>query len=586
MKGQVHKAYKVMLKLIHPKYLSKDQGIPMRILQNAKGIAFVTQLRAGFVWSGTVGSGIVIARLPDGSWSGPSSLGVGGLGWGLQVGGSLTDSVIILNNSLAVKAFSGRGQIKFGGNLSIAAGPIGRDADAGINAGDGGIAACYSYSHSRGVFAGLALQGAILFARDSDNAKFYGQKCSPTAILTGAVPPPQNEDLRQLYNTLRVVTHSKTADFEYRDSRTGSFHQEVSADDGQDDVPHNASYFEDDTESLGPSATSSNHTNSYGLDYPTATPASGSSSAWGGTTAKTSYDPPTSGGWNDHSTGTPTTAYEPPYQQHSGVPAPAPSSSGLPLGWQEVKTADGQVYYWNETTNETQWERPQHAASQHVPLPPSPPQPTPHSYGVNKPANTYEDSFGHSSYTSSIPEASPVQAESSWYNQQQNSSSPYMQQPSAQQREQYHEQPGAASNLANELSSRLTMRETVQTSSSGSSYQPPLPQRTPSASSPSYAAPMSTIATASHSPSAPHYTSSPEPAPAPAPAPAQTTAAPSPMYTMDEVVNRSVPDMDPRRLEEYLRDDEFQKVFGMPRASFNSQPKWKRDNMKKSKNLF
>ena len=73
-----------MLKLIHPKYVSQDQRIPLKILKNAKGVAFITVLKAGFVWSGTVGSGIVVAKLPDGSWSGPSSIGVGGLGWGVS----------------------------------------------------------------------------------------------------------------------------------------------------------------------------------------------------------------------------------------------------------------------------------------------------------------------------------------------------------------------------------------------------------------------------------------------------------------------------------------------------------------------
>jgi lipid-binding SYLF domain-containing protein len=80
---------------------------------------------------------------------------------------------------MAVKAFSflhsRGGQVNFGGNLSIAAGPVGRDAAADINVGDGGVAACYSYSHTRGAFAGLSLQRSILMARDSHNAVLRAQ---------------------------------------------------------------------------------------------------------------------------------------------------------------------------------------------------------------------------------------------------------------------------------------------------------------------------------------------------------------------------------------------------------------------------
>ena len=81
MKGQIHKAYKVLLKLQNPKYFNKDKSIPMQIIQNAKGIAFMTVLKGGFLWSGTLGCGIVIARTQNGGWSGPSSIGVAGMGW-------------------------------------------------------------------------------------------------------------------------------------------------------------------------------------------------------------------------------------------------------------------------------------------------------------------------------------------------------------------------------------------------------------------------------------------------------------------------------------------------------------------------
>lgn len=81
MPGQIHKAYKVLLKLLNPTLIKNDQGIPLSIIRKAKGIAFITVIKAGFVFSGTLGSGIVIVKNPDGTWSGPSSLGVAGMGW-------------------------------------------------------------------------------------------------------------------------------------------------------------------------------------------------------------------------------------------------------------------------------------------------------------------------------------------------------------------------------------------------------------------------------------------------------------------------------------------------------------------------
>ncbi|GBG33515.1 SH3 domain-containing protein PJ696.02 [Hondaea fermentalgiana] len=583
MKGQIHKAYKVMLKLVNPKFVKSDQSIPLRVLQNAKGIAFVTQIKAGFVWTGSAGSGIVIARLPDGSWSGPSSLGTVGMGWGAQIGGSVTDSVIILNTTMAVKAFSGKGQVKFGGNISVAAGPVGREGDAAVNAGDGGIAACYSYSHSRGAFAGLSMQGSILVTRSSDNKKFYGRKVSATAILSGAETPPENEDLRLLYNTLRVVTHSKTPDFEYRDSRTGSLQQEFSTAGLDDDLPPSqGGYYEDSSATLGPSMAESNA--SLGA-YPTATYASSYDDNNGATAAKT----------ESYSYATP---YSPP-----PPPPSSSSSSGLPPGWQEVKTDQGEVYYWNQTLNKTQWERPE----------PETPAPAPAASPAAAPPTMASASAGH--------EQQQQQQQSSWGSQQSSwNSSPAQSQQQPQQQPkplssstwggQQSPTPAAAStspaghpNLASELSSRLSLRQEGSSANAPSSSQAtgppgvasrPAPTRRPPSARP--AAPQLGSAqstrdwstTASSVAGLAKQTSASE-RPLPA-TPAQSTqssaAAPSPSYTLEQVMGREVPDMDPRRLDEYLRDEDFQRAFGMGRAEFNAMPKWKRDNLKKAKSLF
>ena len=173
-----------------------EQSIPPRVLRSAKGIAILRVLKGGFFVSGRIGEGVVIARLPDGSWSGPSAIGTGGAGFGFQVGGQVTEFVIILNTRAAVGAFARGGNVEFGGALSVAAGPIGRAAEAGILP----VAAVYTYSRSQGLFAGASLEGTILLAQSDKNARYYGEPVTPEQILGGRVAPPPSA--RQLIATL------------------------------------------------------------------------------------------------------------------------------------------------------------------------------------------------------------------------------------------------------------------------------------------------------------------------------------------------------------------------------------------------
>ena len=115
-----------------------DKGIPVELIQRCSGIVFMTEVKAGFVWSGSVSGGILIAKLPNGGgWSAPSSLGSGGMGFGFQVGAQKTDTIILLFGTLAVSTFASAGQVKFGGDLSVSAGPVGRSLAADARLGTG-----------------------------------------------------------------------------------------------------------------------------------------------------------------------------------------------------------------------------------------------------------------------------------------------------------------------------------------------------------------------------------------------------------------------------------------------------------------
>lgn len=162
-----------------------EKSIPRQVMRDARGLAIITVIKAGFIVSGRGGSGVVVART-KGGWSGPSAIGTGGAGFGFQIGAEVTEFVIVLNTDEAVKAFSRGGNVQLGADLSVAAGPVGRSAEAGVTP----VAAVYTYSRSQGLFAGISLEGTVVATRDDVNAKYYGKPVNPRDILTGKVAPP------------------------------------------------------------------------------------------------------------------------------------------------------------------------------------------------------------------------------------------------------------------------------------------------------------------------------------------------------------------------------------------------------------
>jgi lipid-binding SYLF domain-containing protein len=163
-----------------------EEGIPRSVLKNAKGLAILTVLKAGFIFSGQGGWGVVVARTDKGGWSGPSAIGTGGAGFGFQIGAQVTEFVLVLNTPEAVAAFSRGANVSIGADLSAAAGPVGRDIGAQVMP----VAAVYTYSRSQGLFAGVSLNGTIVGARDGENQEYYGRTVTPQEILSGAAKPP------------------------------------------------------------------------------------------------------------------------------------------------------------------------------------------------------------------------------------------------------------------------------------------------------------------------------------------------------------------------------------------------------------
>eukprot|EP00349_Pseudokeronopsis_sp_Brazil_P005140 CAMPEP_0202967928 /NCGR_PEP_ID=MMETSP1396-20130829/12979_1 /ASSEMBLY_ACC=CAM_ASM_000872 /TAXON_ID= /ORGANISM="Pseudokeronopsis sp., Strain Brazil" /LENGTH=276 /DNA_ID=CAMNT_0049693567 /DNA_START=421 /DNA_END=1248 /DNA_ORIENTATION=- len=180
-----------------------EEKIPRELLDIAKGVVFLTILKAGFMFTGRYGTGIVLAKLPDGRWSAPSALMLTGLGWGLQIGAEVTEVLLILSTDQAVNTFKSKAQVSVGAELGVSVGPIGRSIESDVTAGSKGAAHAFSYAQSKGLFFGASLEAAGIAARPDVNRAFYGEKISISSLLDGDFPPPKGAD--PLYRAINEV---------------------------------------------------------------------------------------------------------------------------------------------------------------------------------------------------------------------------------------------------------------------------------------------------------------------------------------------------------------------------------------------
>lgn len=158
--------------------------IPRYVLRHALGIAVIPGvLKAGFVFGGEIGGGIMVARLPDRSWSAPSFISLAGASFGFQIGGEVRNIVLIFNTPQAVRAAE-NGNLKLGAGASVTAGPMG----AGFGANTV-MPAVYSYVSSAGAFVGATVQGSVLSIDYGANRDLYGM-ADPLSISATAAPGP------------------------------------------------------------------------------------------------------------------------------------------------------------------------------------------------------------------------------------------------------------------------------------------------------------------------------------------------------------------------------------------------------------
>lgn len=129
---------------------------------------------------------------------------------------------MVLQTQAAVKVFMSHGNITLGGNLSVAAGPVGRNAEVSGAASINSVAAVYSYSKTRGLFAGVSLEGSVVVTRFDANAKMYGYKVKAKDLLSGNVPRPPEAD--SLYQALDHRFYGNDTMYNFRQPNASSYH--------------------------------------------------------------------------------------------------------------------------------------------------------------------------------------------------------------------------------------------------------------------------------------------------------------------------------------------------------------------------
>ncbi len=165
-----------------------DEAIPVSYIQRAHGIAVIPKvIKVGFIIGGQHGKGIMVVRKSDGSWSNPYFLSLSSGSVGLQIGGQGSDIVLLFMTKKAAEE-AGKGKFTVGVDASAAAGPVGRTA--GKRTDTGFEAEIYTYAWSRGLFAGLSVEGAVLSIDKSQNGSYYSQSgISVNEIVRGGKTP-------------------------------------------------------------------------------------------------------------------------------------------------------------------------------------------------------------------------------------------------------------------------------------------------------------------------------------------------------------------------------------------------------------
>ncbi|MEZ5473525.1 MAG: lipid-binding SYLF domain-containing protein [Steroidobacteraceae bacterium] len=187
--------------------MTRDQFIPDRLLERAYGIAVLPNVVKGALGIGArFGKGVLVVRDKDGRFTNPVFIQIGGGSFGWQIGVQSADLVLVFTTRRGIEGITD-GKLTLGADASVAAGPVGRSASASTDASF--TAEVYSYSRTRGLFAGIALDGTALTIDGRANKRFYKKRASATDIMTGQVSTDADE-ARRFLRAVQTATASAT----------------------------------------------------------------------------------------------------------------------------------------------------------------------------------------------------------------------------------------------------------------------------------------------------------------------------------------------------------------------------------------
>jgi len=183
-------------------FVGMKEKIPQKLLEITQGIIVIPKLiNAGFVVGGKRGRGIAVVKREDGTWSDPVFITLTGGSIGFQVGVQSIDLVLVFKNRETLEKI-GKGSFTLGGDASVTAGPVGRNSSAST---DYKLEAeVYSYSRSKGLFAGISLSGSALDVDSKANANFYGKETDAATIFSDSTleAPQAAENLKTTLKNL------------------------------------------------------------------------------------------------------------------------------------------------------------------------------------------------------------------------------------------------------------------------------------------------------------------------------------------------------------------------------------------------
>lgn len=183
-----------------------EQGIPDKLLDEARAVVVIPDtIKAGLVIGGRRGHGLMSIKTPEGTWSPPVFVKLTGASIGFQAGVQSSDVVLVFRNDRSLDNIV-NGKVTLGADAGVAAGPVGRNAAA---ATDGQLKAeIWSWSRARGLFAGVALDGAILQIDDAADLNAYGPGSTPRMIFEGRAPEQPSMDVVAFRDRLEEATYT------------------------------------------------------------------------------------------------------------------------------------------------------------------------------------------------------------------------------------------------------------------------------------------------------------------------------------------------------------------------------------------